>query len=74
MQSGNPINYGPLKDPLGNADMYNELVRRTGCANVTSPLECLRQLPAVQLNAAINTTSPTLNVTNFNPVLDFDFM
>ncbi|KAH7401049.1 Alpha/Beta hydrolase protein [Phaeosphaeria sp. MPI-PUGE-AT-0046c] len=74
MQSGNPINYGPLKSPLANANMYNELTRRTNCANQTSPLECLRLLPAEQLNAAINMTSTTLNVTNFMPILDGDFI
>lgn len=74
MQSGNPVFYGPLEDPLGNADMYNELVRRTSCVNATSTFECLRQLPVEQLNSAINTTSTTLNVTNFGPVLDYDFI
>jgi carboxylesterase type B len=74
MQSGNPINFGPLPDALANADMYNELTRRTNCANQTSPLECLRALPAEQLNTAINTTSATLNVTNFMPILDGDFI
>lgn len=75
MQSGNPINFGPLPDPaVGYADMYNELTRRTSCSNTTSPLECLRQLPAEQLNAAINITSPVLNVTEFMPCLDGDFI
>lgn len=75
MQSGNPINFGALKDPLANANMYNELTRRTNCANQTSPLECLRLLPAEQLNAAINTTQGvTLNVTDFMPILDGDFI
>ncbi|KAH7078005.1 carboxylesterase family protein-like protein [Paraphoma chrysanthemicola] len=74
LQSGNPINYGALNGPLGYARMYNELTRRTNCANQTSPLECLRALPAEQLNTAINTTSTTLNVTAFNPILDGDFI
>ena len=74
MQSGNPINYGPLMDPLGYADMYNELVGRTSCANSSSQLECLRQLPAEQLNTAINTTSATLNTTEFMPILDGNFI
>ncbi|KAH9871832.1 hypothetical protein J1614_006089 [Plenodomus biglobosus] len=75
MQSGNPINYGPLREPLGLANMYNELVRRTNCGvNSTGSLECLRQLPAEQLNAAINITNLPLNVTGFNPVLDYDFI
>ena len=54
--------------------MYNELTRRTDCANQTSPLECLRALPAEQLNTAINTTSTTLNVTAFMPIVDGDFI
>ncbi|CAN9146880.1 unnamed protein product [Alternaria alternata] len=75
MQSGNPINFGPLPDPaVGYADMYSELTRRTNCANTTSPLECLRQLPAEQLNTALNTTTPTFNITNFMPCLDGDFI
>jgi carboxylesterase type B len=74
MQSGNPINYGPLLDPLANAKMYNELTRRTNCANQTSPLECLRALPVAQLNTAINTTSATINITSFMPILDGDFI
>jgi carboxylesterase type B len=54
--------------------MYNELTRRTNCTSQSSPLECLRALPVVQLNAAINMTSTTLNVTGFNPILDGDFI
>jgi carboxylesterase type B len=74
MQSGNPINYGPLVDPLGNANMFDELTKRTNCANQTSPIKCLRALPAEQLNTAINTTSPILNITGFQPILDGDFI
>jgi carboxylesterase type B len=76
MESGNPVHYGPLLDPLGYASQYNELIRRSGCAAQASPLECLRELPAAQLNTAINTTSPnaTIGVTNFNPIVDGDFV
>lgn len=76
MQSGNPIFYGPLVDPLAtaNANLYNLLATRTNCINQTSPLECLRALPAEQLNIAINTTSAALNTTAFGPVLDGDFI
>ncbi|KAF1851638.1 carboxylesterase family protein-like protein [Cucurbitaria berberidis CBS 394.84] len=76
MQSGNPINFGVLKNPLSNADWYNELVRRTSCGNSSSTFECLRQLPAEQLNTAINTTSPAsnLSIIQFMPVLDYDFI
>ncbi|KAA8615586.1 PnbA Carboxylesterase type B [Pyrenophora tritici-repentis] len=75
MQSGNPVNYGPLPDPVtGYTTMYNLITSRTGCANATSPLECLRGVPTVQLNAAINTTTPYMNTTSFQPCLDGDFI
>lgn len=75
MQSGNPVNYGPLPDPVtGYTAMYNLITSRTGCANSTSPLECLRGLPTAQLNAAINTTTPYINTTMFQPCLDGDFI
>jgi carboxylesterase type B len=75
MQSGNPISYRPLPDAAtGLAAMYQELTKRTSCSNATSPLECLRLLPAEQLNTAINTTSQTLNITRFMPCLDGDFI
>ncbi|KAJ4305772.1 hypothetical protein N0V90_001304 [Kalmusia sp. IMI 367209] len=76
MQSGNPIFYGQLKDPLGNAAMYNELLDRTSCSNASSPLGCLRDLPAEKLNTAINSTSATLNTTlaRFSPFKDGDII
>lgn len=74
MESGNPINTGRLEDPLAYADLYNAIVSRTPCANVSSELECLRTLPVDQLNAAINVTSQTLDTTQFQPILDGDFI
>lgn len=75
MQSGNPIYYGPLGEPLALANVYNELIRRTNCGvNSTGSLACLRTIPAEQLNAAINITSLPINVTGFGPVLDYDFI
>lgn len=74
MQSGNPVHYGQLKDPLGYSDMYQELLRRTACDSAASSLNCLKLLPAAQLNAAVNTTSAILNVTNFMPVVDYNFI
>ncbi|KZM22931.1 hydrolase [Ascochyta rabiei] len=74
MQSGNPVHFNRLNDPLGFADMYNAILGRTPCMNASSPLECLRILPAEQFNAAINVTSATLNTTQFMPVLDGDFI
>ncbi|KAL6703349.1 hypothetical protein ACN47E_009767 [Coniothyrium glycines] len=74
MQSGNPVSYGALRDPLGYADMYNAIIGRTPCVNATSQLACLRQLPVEQLNTAINTTSAILNTTAFMPIWDGDFI
>lgn len=74
MQSGGPVHYQALVDPLGNRETYNTVVNRTVCANASSPLECLRYLPAEQLNTAINTTSMVLNTTAFQPVVDGDFI
>lgn len=74
MQSGNPVHFNALRDPLGYADSYNLLLSRTPCTNASSPLNCLRTLPADQLNTAINTTSPILNVTEFMPIVDGDFI
>ncbi|USP73733.1 hypothetical protein yc1106_01007 [Curvularia clavata] len=75
MESGSPINYGKLQDPVvSSADKYALLTRLAGCSNATSPLECMRSLPTEQLNAAINTTSPILNVSDFRPCLDYDFL
>ncbi|EMD60834.1 hypothetical protein COCSADRAFT_192686 [Bipolaris sorokiniana ND90Pr] len=75
MQSGSPINYGSLLDPaVSSAAKYDELTRRTNCNVATSPLECLRSLPTEQLNAAINISSPILNVTDFRPSLDYDLI
>lgn len=74
MQSGNPVHFNRLDDPLLYADSYNAIVSRTPCVNATSQLECLRALPAEQYNAAVNVTSATLNTTEFMPILDGDFV
>jgi carboxylesterase type B len=74
MESGNPVFYRPTRDALAYANMYEKLTHRTGCENTTSPLECLRYLPVEQLNTAINTTDFVLNITEFRPILDGDFV
>jgi carboxylesterase type B len=74
MESGNPVHFNNLHEPLDNADMYDEILSRTPCTNASSPLECLRTLPVEQLNTAINTTSATLNTTEFMPIVDGDFI
>lgn len=74
MQSGNPIHFNNLNDPLGYTDQYNAILSRTPCANATSQLACLRTLSAEAYNTAVNTTTATLNTTEFMPILDGDFI
>ena len=79
MQSGNPVHFNRLNDPLDYADQYNLIVSRTPCVNATSQLECLRGLSAEQYNASVNVTSVNatadfIDTTNYMPVLDGDFI
>ena len=74
MESGNPVHFNHLNDPMEYAPWFNAIVSRTPCANATSQIECLRTLSAEQYNAAVNVTSPTLNTTGFMPSLDGDFI
>jgi carboxylesterase type B len=79
MQSGNPVHFNRLNDPLDYADQYNLVVSRTPCVNATSQLECLRGLSAEQYNAAVNVTSVNatadfIDTTNYMPILDGDFI
>ncbi|KAH6616573.1 carboxylesterase family protein-like protein [Boeremia exigua] len=74
MQSGNPVHFNHLNDPLEYSEWYNAIVSRTPCVNATSQIECLRTLSAEQYNAAVNVTSLALNTTGFMPVLDGDFI
>lgn len=75
MESGNPIFYKKLDAPLATSKTYNELLTRTNCTSASSPIQCLRKLPAAQLNNAINSTSATYNQTLaiWNPFKDDDF-
>jgi carboxylesterase type B len=77
MESGNPIYYRRLNDTLdSNPKLYKELLSRTNCTSASSPLGCLRQIPAAQLNTAINSTSISYNNTlaQFGPFKDNDFV
>ncbi|KAL1649029.1 hypothetical protein SLS61_006552 [Didymella pomorum] len=74
MESGNPVHFNHLNDPMEYAPWFNAIVSRTPCANVTSQIDCLRTLSAEQYNAAVNVTSPMLNTTEFMPSLDGDFI
>jgi carboxylesterase type B len=72
MQSGNPVSYSGLRGPEAYQQLYNALVTRTGCNGTLDTLQCLRTVPAEQVNAAINTTSMPL--FGFQPWLDGDFI
>jgi carboxylesterase type B len=72
MESGNPVTYGALHGPEAYQDMYDALVNRTSCNGTLDTLQCLRTVPAEQLNIAINTTSDSL--IQFQPWLDGDFI
>ncbi|KAF2451877.1 alpha/beta-hydrolase [Karstenula rhodostoma CBS 690.94] len=77
MESGNPIYYRRLNNSIeSNPDLYKELLSRTNCSSASSSLECLREVPAVQLNTAINSTSTSYNKTLalFGPYKDDDFV
>lgn len=77
MESGNPIFYRRLNSSVeSNPDLYQELISRTNCSSASSPLECLREIPAAQLNTAINSTSTSYNNTlaAFLPYKDDDFV
>ncbi|KAI1636243.1 Alpha/Beta hydrolase protein [Biscogniauxia mediterranea] len=54
---------------------FNALVEKTGCANTTDCLGCLRELPWSTLNAIFNSTT-ALGVTSptLSAVIDDDFM
>lgn len=72
MESGNPIFFGKLNEPLDNEKMFTELLARTECDN----LQCLRDLSAGELNTAINSTSASMNTTlaQFWPFKDCDIV
>ncbi|KAM0425623.1 hypothetical protein ACHAPT_009155 [Fusarium lateritium] len=54
---------------------FDALVKKTGCANETARLDCLRELPWETLSDIFNGTNP-LGVTSpaFSAVIDGDFM
>lgn len=56
MQSGSPI---PVGDILHGQSYYDDLVSRTGCSNANDTLQCLREVPFVNLSAAVN-RSPSI--------------
>ncbi|RKK36027.1 hypothetical protein BFJ66_g13698 [Fusarium oxysporum f. sp. cepae] len=64
LQSGAPISLASQSDL--SEDLYNLLLKNTSC----SSLECLRSLPFVDLNKALNSTA----LSGWNPKIDGDFV
>ncbi|KAI8317699.1 hypothetical protein K4K59_000054 [Colletotrichum sp. SAR11_240] len=81
MQSGGMAEKWPynVKDPVEyTKDLYRNITETTGCADKTSPLECLRSLPVESLSAALNVSNtPVFSGTGLGPWLtqvDGDFL
>lgn len=74
MESGSPINVRFVPDKAGFSDSYKELTRQTGCADKTSPLQCLRALPYEQLYNTIAQSNASVSISRFNPVVDGEFV
>ncbi|KAK1857124.1 carboxylesterase family protein [Colletotrichum chrysophilum] len=81
MQSGGMAEKWPynVKDPVAyTEDLYRNITETTGCADKTSPLECLRSLPVESLSAALNVSNtPVFSGTGLGPWLtqvDGDFL
>ncbi|KAI8235720.1 hypothetical protein K4K54_005429 [Colletotrichum sp. SAR 10_86] len=81
MQSGGMAEKWPynVKDPVAyTEDLYRNITETTGCADKTSPLECLRNLPVESLSAALNVSNtPVFSGTGLGPWLtqvDGDFL
>ncbi|KAL4970681.1 Alpha/Beta hydrolase protein [Aspergillus stella-maris] len=81
MQSGGMAEKWPynIQDPeLYTKDLYMNLTTTTGCADSSSPLECLRELPVESLSAALNyTDTPVFSGTGLGPWItqvDGDFL
>ncbi|KAK6072615.1 carboxylesterase [Seiridium cupressi] len=80
MESGGPLERWPFATPdpdKYSEELYVNLTTSTGCANNTSPLECLRSLPFEDLNTALNITDTWISGTGLGPwptVIDGDFL
>jgi carboxylesterase type B len=80
MESGGPLErwpYATLDPDSYSEELYTNLTTSTGCANSSSPLECLRALPFDDLNKALNITDTWIAGTGLGPwvsVIDGDFL
>lgn len=73
LESGSPV--AEFTNAQGWQPYFDALVQKTGCANASDRLGCLRELPWQTLSAIFNGTTP-LNVTapTLGAVIDGDFM
>lgn len=55
MESGNPIFYGDMNQTY--APIYENFTDSAGCGDASDSLQCLRELPFAELNAALNTST-----------------
>jgi carboxylesterase type B len=80
MQSGGPLERWPYATPEPDKyseELYTNLTASTGCANSSIPLDCLRELPFENLNAALNITDTWIAGTGLGPwlpVIDGDVL
>ncbi|KAK7408725.1 hypothetical protein QQX98_009082 [Neonectria punicea] len=73
LQSGSPV--AKFTDASGWQPYFDSLVKKTGCADATDRLNCLRELPWETLNDIFSGATP-LDVTarTLSAVIDGDFM
>ncbi|KAL4897360.1 Alpha/Beta hydrolase protein [Aspergillus ambiguus] len=72
MESGSSIYYGS-NNATGYQSLYDDLTAKVNCSDSTDSLQCLREVPFEELNAAINGTNGKSQY-NFSPVIDGDFV
>ncbi|KAH9837051.1 Alpha/Beta hydrolase protein [Rhodofomes roseus] len=70
MESGNSVQQQGMWTADHYDAPYQALVDNVGCTDSIDVLGCLRSVPFVTLNAAINTT----NATVWSPIIDGDFV
>ncbi|KAF5858013.1 hypothetical protein ETB97_004978 [Aspergillus alliaceus] len=72
MESGGSIAANPVND-TGYQAMYDEVVAKVGCSNANDTLQCLREVPFEELNAAFNGTDGN-PAYFFRPAVDQDLV
>lgn len=77
MESGNPVFYGPLNTSEWYEPRFRALVNLTNCTDSLDKLQCLREVPYEELDAAINGTTIVDGdplIYGFNPTIDGDII